>query len=60
MSNISYFPVPKSSMYQFKNDPIGNDPFWLYGLSMGIKIGSFKSVIMGVSVNPPTGSLVNS
>ena len=35
---ILYFLVPKSYIYT-KMDPIGNKPFWFYGLSMGIKIG---------------------
>ena len=32
-----YCLVPKSYIYT-KTDQIGNKPFWLYGLSMGIKI----------------------
>ena len=41
-------------------DPIGNKPFWLYGLSMGIKIGSFESVKMGVGVSFTSNSLAHS
>ena len=35
-------------------------PFWLYGLSMGIKIGSFESVEMGVGISFTSNSLSHS
>ena len=50
--------MPKSCTYQ--NGPIGNKLFWLYGLSMGIKIGYFESVKMGVGVSFTSSSLAHS
>ena len=41
-------------------DPTGNKPIWLYGLFMGIKIGSFESVTIGVGVSLTPSSLAHS
>ena len=55
-----YHTFPCQSLVRTKMDPIGNKPFWLYGLSMGIKIGSFESVKMGVGVSFTSNSLAHS
>ena len=55
-----YHTSPCQSLVHTKMDPIGNKPFWLYGLSMGIKIGSFESLKMGVGVSFTSNSLAHS
>ena len=55
-----YHTFPCQSLVRTKMDPIGNKPFWLYGLSMGIKIESFESVKMGVGVSFTSNSLAHS
>ena len=55
-----YHTFPCQSRVRTKMDPIGNKPFWLYGLSMGIKIGSFESVKMGVGISFTSNSLAHS
>ena len=55
-----YHTFPCQSLVRTKMDPIGNKPFWLYGLSMGIKIGSFESVKMGVGISFTSNSLAHS
>ena len=46
-----YHTFPCQSLVRTKMDPTGNKPFWLYGLSMGIKVESFESVKMAVGVS---------
>ena len=55
-----YYTFPCQSLVHTKMDPIGNKPFCLYGLSIGIKIGSFESVKMGVGVSFTSNSLAHS
>ena len=55
-----YHTFPCQSLVRTKMDPFGNKLFWLYGLSMGIKIGSFESVKMGVGVSFTSNSLADS
>ena len=55
-----YHTSPCQSLVRTKMDPTGNKSFWIYGLSMGIKIGSFESVKMGVGVSFTSNSLAHS
>ena len=54
-----YHTFPCQSRVRTKMDPTGNKPFWLYELSMGIKIGSFESVKIGVGVSFTSNSLAH-
>ena len=60
LTSAIYHTFPCQGLVRTKIDPIGNELFWLYGLSMGIKIGSFESVKMGVGVNFTSNSLAHS